>query len=78
MDAVEQKILNGYLGLIKSLTPTMKLNLIKRLKDSMKTPKQEESQMDEAFGSWHSNESAEELIETIRSSRMTNRQIEEF
>lgn len=78
MDAVEQKILNGYLGLIKSLTPTMKLNLIKRLKESMKTPKAEGSQIEEAFGSWHSNESAEELIKTIRSSRMTNRQIEEF
>ena len=78
MDAAEQKILNGYLGLIKSLTPSMKLNLIKRLKESMKAPKPEESHMEDAFGSWHSNESAEELIKTIRSNRMTNRQIEEF
>ena len=78
MNAVEQKILNGYLGLIKSLTPTMKLSLIKHLKESMKASKMEGSQMEEAFGSWHSNESAEELLKTIRSSRMTDRQIEEF
>ncbi|MEM7551616.1 MAG: hypothetical protein AAF363_18170 [Bacteroidota bacterium] len=78
MDSTEQKILNGYLGLIQSLTPTMKLSLIEHLKDSMKTAKKEESQMEEAFDSWYSNESAEELIETIRSSRMTDRQIKEF
>ena len=78
MDAVEQKILNGYLDLIKSLTPAMKLNLIKRLKESMKKSKSDESQIEEAFGSWHSNETAEELIEDIKSSRMTHRQIEEF
>ena len=43
----------------------MKLKLIKHLKESMKTPKREESQMEEAFGSWHSNESAEELTEPL-------------
>ncbi len=78
MNAVDQKILNGYLRLMKNLTPSMKLDLIKGLKASMNTPKNKESEMEEAFGSWHSTESAEELTEMIRSSRRINRQIEEF
>jgi len=76
MDSAEQKILNNYYGLIQGLTPSMKLNLIERLQKSIKSSKVNVSLIEDAFGSWHSNESAEELIETIRSSRQINRQIE--
>ena len=56
----------------------MKLNLIERLKESIKSTKVKVSHKEDAFGSWHSGESAEELIETIRSSRSLNRHIEEL
>jgi hypothetical protein len=78
MYSAEQKILNGYYALIQDLVPSMKLNLIQRLKESTKSSKVNESQMEDAFGSWNSNKSSEELIETIRSSRLINRQTEEF
>ena len=78
MDSAEQKILNGYYALIQGLTQSMKLNLIERLKESIKSPKVNVSQIEDAFGSWHSNESSEELIDIIRSSRRINRQPEEF
>lgn len=78
MDAVDKKILNNYLGLLERLNPTMKLNLIHQLKKSVKSRVSTKSQMKSAFGSWNSDESAEELIELIQNSRNTHRNIEEL
>ena len=78
MDAVDKKILNNYLGLLERLNPTMKLNLIDQLKKSVKSRVSTKSQMKSAFGSWNSDESAEELIELIQNSRNTHRNIEEL
>lgn len=75
MDAVEKKILNNYLGLLERLNPTMKLNLIERLKKSVETSTSS-SNIKSSYGAWASEESAEELISSIRSSRNTNRQVE--
>jgi hypothetical protein len=36
------------------------------------------SAFQEAFGAWDASETAEELIETIKNGRMTNRRIEEI
>ena len=78
MDAVDKKILNNYLGLLERLNPTMKSNLIDRLSRSVKSRVSAKSKMKSAFGAWNSDESAEDLIELIRNSRNTNRQIEEL
>ncbi len=78
MDSAEQKILNGYFELIQGLNPSMKLNLIERLKTSIKSSKVNTSHIEDAFGSWQSDETSEELIETIWSSRQINRKIEEL
>ena len=78
MDAVDKKILNNYLGLLERLNPTMKLNLIHQLKKSVKSRVSTKSQMKSAFGSWNSDESAEELNELIQNSRNTHRNIEEL
>lgn len=78
MDAADQKILNNYLGLLERLNPAMKLTLIDQLTDSAKSDIPSKSKISSAFGAWRSDESAEELIEFIRNSRSTNRQIEEF
>ncbi|WP_205656057.1 hypothetical protein [Algoriphagus formosus] len=56
----------------------MKLSLIDLLSESVKTRGSSKSKMKTAFGAWESDESAEDLIETIRTSRNTNRQIEQF
>lgn len=78
MDAVDKKILNNYFGLIESLNPEMKLSLIDRLAESIKPHVSSKSKINLAFGAWHSEESAEELIKEIYKSRKTNRQIEEL
>lgn len=78
MSTEEQKILNNYFGLLEGLSTSMKLNLIERLKASVQKPIAPKSKLKAAYGAWESDESAEELIKTIRSSRNTNRQIEEF
>lgn len=78
MSTAEQKILNNYLGLLERLAPKMKLRLIEKLKDSTKGTSQYKSDMSSAFGAWESEESAEEIIKNIRSSRIVNRDIEEL
>lgn len=78
MDTADKKILNNYFGLLESLSPAMKLNLIDRLTESVKSRISSKSKIKSAFGAWDSDESAEELIDTIQKSRNTNRQIEEF
>ncbi len=76
MDSADKKILNNYLGLLDRLSPAMKLNLIDRLTESVKSRITTPSKIKSAFGAWDSAESAEELSELIRNSRNTNRQIE--
>ena len=78
MDAIDKKIMNNYLGLLEGLNSMMKLTIIDRLKKSVKSNVATESKRKAAFGAWNSAESAEELIENIKSSRNTNRQIEAF
>jgi hypothetical protein len=78
MDAVDKKILNNYFGLLEGLNPTMKSNLIDRLSKSIKSRTTSKSKIKLSFGGWESNETSETLIKSIRNSRNTNRQIEEF
>jgi hypothetical protein len=78
MCSAEQKILDSYYRLLGGLSPAMKLNLIERLKKSIKSPEATTTELEEAFGAWHSKEPAEELIQSIRSSRNVNRQVEEL
>jgi hypothetical protein len=78
MSTAEQKILNNYLGLLEGLTPRMKLDLIERLKESAKINVPTKFSLKAAFGAWKSEESAEELIISVRSSRNTNREIEKL
>lgn len=78
MDAVDKKILNNYLGLLESLNPTMKANIVDRLTKSIKSSISAKSKIKSAFGAWGSEESAEELIDAIYKSRNTNRQVEEL
>lgn len=77
MSTADQKILDNYFGLLERLNKKMKLDIIERLKKSVKSQGSTEN-MKASFGSWKSNESAEELIESLRRNRNFNRNIEEF
>ena len=72
MDAVDKKILNNYFGLLERLNPSMKLRLIDRLTESVKSDTSSESKIKSSFGAWEAGESTEELIESIRRSRNSN------
>jgi hypothetical protein len=71
------KIINGYLGLLKNLSPASKLDLISKLTQSVKSDiRSQNNNLKKAFGAWDQEESADELVDTIRSSRLFNRKIE--
>ena len=77
IETSDSSILNSYWGLIKSLHTSWKLDLIDRLTQSIRQNLQQESNtMKAAFGAWESEQSAEEIIQELRDSRSTNRQIE--
>jgi len=72
-------IIDGYLRLLDNLTPSNKLDLISRLTLSMKIERDDkETSLKKSFGAFKSKESAEELIESIRASRVSTREIESF
>lgn len=76
MEASENRIVESYLSLLQRLSPRLKLNLIERLTKSVQSEFPNELTMSQAFGTWKSEESAEELIAQLRSDRNTDRQIE--
>ena len=78
MESTNNKILNNYFSLLSGLSARLKLDLIEKLTQSLKTEFSRESRMKSAFGAWKSKENAEQLIDQIESSRRTNRQIEKL
>lgn len=76
---INSTIVDGYIGLLDNLSPGNKLDLISKLTDSVKTDlTHKKSSFKKAFGAFDSNKSAEEIIEEIRNSRVSTRQIESF
>ena len=72
-------IVEGYVGLLDNLSTNNKLDLISKLTASIKTDlTNKKSSFKKAFGAFESKKSAEEIIEDIRSSRVSTRQIESF
>ena len=80
------KVLNfnieSWWSMLRHLNNDIKLELASRLIDSIKEPEPPVKENDdwmELYGSWNDMEqSAEELVDFIRISRFTNRQIESF
>ena len=76
---INTTLIEGYLRLLHNLSPNNKLDLISKLSLSVKTDISERKTLFyRAYGAWDSKQTAEEIIEDIRSSRTVNRQIEEF
>ena len=72
-------IVDGYVGLLDNLSTNNKLDLISKLTDSIKSDLVEKkSSFKKSFGAFESKKSAEEIIEEIRDSRVSTRQIESF
>ena len=79
MKAANINIIDSYIGLLNNLSPDSKLELISRLSQSLKSQKKpKEKSIQELFGAFMSDKSAETIIEEIRQSRTFTRQIEEL
>ena len=76
---INTTIVDGYIGLLDNLSPSNKLDLISKLTASVKTDlTNRKSSFKKAFGAFDSKQSAEEIINEIRNSRVSTRQIESF
>ncbi len=76
---INTKLIDSYISLLKNMSAQNKLDLISKLTNTVKTDlEQEKTDFYKAYGGWDKNESADELIETIKESRTFNRTIEEF
>ena len=76
---INTKLIDSYAGLLKNLSASNKLDLIARLTQSLKVEMdQKKSNFYKAFGAWDQDESADELITSLRGARTFNRDTEEF
>jgi len=72
-------IVDGYVGLLDNLSTNDKLDLISKLTDSVKSDlTNKKSSFKKSFGAFESKKTAEDIIEEIRNSRVSTRQIESF
>ena len=80
MESNRINIAENIFRMVKDLSADVKLELISKITDSLKetTKEVKDDSWKKLFGAWQSEESAEEIIEEIRSSRNTNRKIEDL
>lgn len=76
---INTTLIDGYLRLLDNLTPASKLDLISKLTGSIKSDiSGKKNLFKKSFGAFKTEQSAEELIEEIRLSRTSTREIESF
>jgi predicted metal-binding transcription factor (methanogenesis marker protein 9) len=69
--------IDGYLDLLKNLSLESKMELIKKLSDSLKGSKKTNGESPKSlYGAFVSKKSADEIIANLKSSRDFNRSIE--
>jgi hypothetical protein len=67
-------LLDNYFGLIKNLSPEIKINLIEMIAITLKeNVTSNKSSLTDAFGAWKSKKSADEIIAELRENRHFNR-----
>ncbi len=75
---IENKLAKTYIGFIEKLSTEVQLDIISKISNSLKKKKSAESKEKPDsyfFGAWDSEQSAEEIIEDIRNSRVSTRKI---
>lgn len=75
----EDKLVDGYVRLLRNLDLKSQQNLILRLESELNLKKNKLSEAtSNSFGNWVGNESADEIIDSINTSRNFKRDILEF
>jgi hypothetical protein len=70
-------LVDGYLELLKNLSPDSKLELISKLSDSLKGSKKPAGKsLSELYGAFASKKTADEIITDLKSNRNFNRKTE--
>lgn len=68
-------LVDNYLGLLRSLSPENKMELISRLSDSLKgSTKPTVKSISDLYGAFISNESVDEILSHLRTNRNLSRQ----
>lgn len=79
LSEINTTIVDGYVGLLDNLSTNNKLDLISKLTALVKSDlSDKKSSFKKSFGAFDSKKTAEEIIEEIRSSRVSTRKIELF
>ena len=80
MESNRIDIAENIFRMIRNLSTDVKLELINKISNSLKGTKSDvkDDSWKELFGAWESENSAEEIIADIRTSRYTNRHIEDL
>ena len=75
---IDTKLLDNYFSFLKNLSSDHKLELIARLSKSMKTSKKtkKEVSLRSLYGSWESEQSADEIIAELKNARNFNNERE--
>lgn len=69
--------IENYLGLIRNLSPEIKLDIIEKISNTLKGDfKKKKNSINESFGAWSSTKTADEIIDELRDNRNFNREIE--
>lgn len=76
---INTRLIDNYFELLKNFNTKSKLDLIAKLTQSMKSDiANKKSAFDDAYGAWDDNDTAEDLVLSIREARSFNRNIEKF
>lgn len=72
-------LIDSYLGLLKSLSPDNRLELISKLSDSLKNfEKPTDKSLNDLYGAFKTRKSADEIIADLKKSRNFGRKTELF
>ena len=78
MNLYRHTIVDNYYNIIRTMKPSFQEELIKLITKSLNKETWKSKTLKHIYGAWAGEETAEDLIESIRSSRVFNRKIIEF
>jgi hypothetical protein len=76
--AVTNRTLDKYFGFLRKLDNNSKKRLIIKLTESIETKDEPLFDLNSIFGAWEDSIDSDEIIKSIKDSRVNNREIESF
>jgi hypothetical protein len=76
--AVTNRTLDKYFGFLRKLDNNSKKKLIIKLTESIETKEETAFDLKSLYGAWEDSKDSDEIIKSIKDSRVNNRDIEPF